>query len=694
MTPLPTWFILTPISLTSLALLLLTAAFFIFVAQRRPYSAAGRWILGHEASLALFLAAHLLIISAFLPAWYPIMYLSFVTGMACLLQFAFAFPRPLTKPTAARWAGIASGISIAFEIFLAIQFWLAPQTANALALRTVGVALGLWQSVLALFVLGYQMTRLDEPARSVWFSLIAPRTPHARAARNMILATVAIALLSSSTLAYRLWFQKILPEYFFNVAWSIGLMLMLSLFAITYLVSAPDPISFQVKLTLGTLTAVLISVWLLSLVYPFQLQVEYDLALQADVRTAQAEITSQAEARADALPPAVVFVAACSSNQPEPLFLRRADLDLSNLCGDNFLVGSLYGKGGLETRQLLRRFTQDGKVYIVGFDYADYLTTMNQFSLPIALVMVGSALIIMLLLPLVFYSNLVKPLGALLNGLQQVNQGRLDVIVPIQSNDEIGLLINSFNAMAAELRGSVASLENQIAESLRAENALREQQDQLRALSARLAEVEEAERGKLGRELHDQAGQNLTALSLNLKLIRTLLAAGAQDAQLTERLDDASDLVRETTQRIRNVMEDLQPPALDEFGLAAALSWYATRFTARTGINVEVSAPDPSPRKSSQVEIALFRIAQEALTNVARHAQATRVDIQLDLNDDAARMVIRDNGLGFNTSQPGGENRAHWGLRIMAERAESIGGVCRVESVPSQGTKVLAEVQA
>jgi len=694
MTPLPTWFILTPLSLTSLALLLLTAAFFIFVAQRRPYSAAGRWILGHEASLALFLAAHLLIISAFLPTWYPMMYLSFVTGMACLLQFAFAFPRPLTKPTAARWFGIASGISIASEIFLAIQFWLAPQTANALALRTTGVGLGLWQSIAALFVLGYQAVRLDEPARPIWLSLITPHTTNARAARNMILATLAIALLSSSSFTYRLWFQNALPEYFFNIAWSIGLMLMLSLFAITYLINTPDPISFQVKLILGTLTAVLISIWLLSLIYPFRLQVEYDLALQADVQVVRAELTSHAEVRADTIPPAVVFVAACPSNEPELLFLRRADLDLSNLCGDNFLLGSLYGKGGLETRQLLRRFTQDGRSFIVGFDYAGYLTTMNQFSLPIALVMIGSALIIMLLLPLVFYSNLVKPLGALLNGLQQVNQGRLDVRVPIQSNDEIGLLANSFNAMAAELRESVASLENQVAESLKAEKALREQQEQLRALSAQLAEAEEAERSKLGRELHDQAGQNLTALSLNLKLIRTLLAAGAQNAQLTERLDDASDLVRETTQRIRNVMEDLQPPALEEFGLAAALRWHTTRFTARTGIAVEVFASDSSARKAPQVEIALFRIAQEALTNVARHAQATRVDIQLDLNDDAARMVIRDNGLGFDTSQPGGENRAHWGVRIMAERAESIGGVCRVESVPNQGTKVLVEVQA
>jgi signal transduction histidine kinase len=243
-------------------------------------------------------------------------------------------------------------------------------------------------------------------------------------------------------------------------------------------------------------------------------------------------------------------------------------------------------------------------------------------------------------------------------------------------------------------------LENQVAESLRAEKALREQHDQLRALSAQLSEVEEAERGKLGRELHDQAGQNLTALSLTLKLVRTQLASSAQDPALLnlidERLEDASDLVRETTQRIRNVMEDLQPPALDEFGLAAALRWYAAKFTARTNVLVEVTSPEPAPRRPSQVEIALFHIAQEALTNVARHAQATRVIIQLDLDAEKTRMIIRDNGLGFERQPLSTPTNAapHWGLRIMAERAEAIGGSCLIESLPSQGTKVLVEVKA
>lgn len=710
MIPTPTRFILTPTGLTSLALLLLTAAFFIFLAQRRPYSSASRWLLGHEASLILFLTSHLLVISAFLPFWYPVMYLSFVVGMACLLQFAFEFPRRLPNLTAAHWMRALSTISIAIELLLAIRFWLAPQNGNAHALRTIGVGMGLWQSLAALIALAYQTVRLEGSNRPAWLALILPRESAARAARNILLATLAIAALAASTLAYRLWLEQIIPEAFFNTAWSIGLMLMLAMFAVTYFVNTPDPVSFQAKLLLGTLTAVLTSVWLLSLIYPFQLQIAYDTARQADMQAVQTELARDnfslpSALNAESIPAAVTFIAACESpaphsiNDPDLFFIRDADFDSSRLCNDDLLVGSLYGKGSLDTLSAIQSFTQGGKVYLIGFAYADYMDIMNQFSLPIALVMLGSALVIMLLLPLVFYQNLVKPLGALLAGLQQMNEGQLDVSVPIRSNDEIGLLINSFNAMAAELRASVTNLENQVAESLKSERSLREQREQLRALSTRLAEVEEAERSKLGRELHDQAGQNLTALSLTLKLVRTQLAASAQDpvlnSQLAERLDEASEIVRQTTQRIRNVMDDLQPPALDEFGLTAALRWYATHFTTRANIAVEVSSPEPAPRRLRQVEIALFRIAQEALTNVARHAQVTRVNIQIDFDGDATRMMIGDNGVGFDVdllSQPNDDERSHWGLRIMAERAGSIGGVFRVESSPGAGTRIIVEV--
>lgn len=690
----PTSFILTPQGLTNLALLLLTAAFFILLAQRRPYSLATRWLLGHEASLALFLTAQLLVNATFSPFWYPLQYLGFVIGMTCLLQFAGAFPEPLPATRAMRWLGIFAGLSIAVEIFLVLRFWSAPLSVNALALRTWGIVMGLWQIIAAMHLLARQAKRLDDAKRSGWAALLAPHTQGSRAARNMLLASLAIGGLALSNIVYRVWLLPYISEAVFNIAWNIGLMLLLSLFALTYLVNTPDRVSFQIKLILGTLNAALISIWLLSLIYPSQLQLAYDTAYQADAQVIQAGLERGAMSPAQELP-AVTFVLNCQTDSaPEILFTREPNLDAGHICGGNFFPGSTYHQSGSNLFISIKQFAHEGQTYVVGFSYSGYFNTINQFSLPIALVMIGSALIIMLLLPLVFYNNLVQPLGELSNGLRQVNQGRLDVSVPVQANDEIGQLAQAFNAMAAELRKSVAGLEDQVAVAQQAEKSLREQQEQLRALSARLAEVEEAERKKLGRELHDQAGQNLTALSLTLKLIQTQLEANAPtSATLPARLDDAADLVRQITQRIRNVMEDLQPPALEEFGLAAALRWYAERFTARTNIAVEVTSPDPAPRQSPPVEIALFRIAQEALTNVARHARATRVDILIDSTPRLTRMLIRDNGIGFERNESA-DDRAHWGLRIMAERAEAIGGKCDIISAPEQGAQIIIEVNA
>lgn len=234
------------------------------------------------------------------------------------------------------------------------------------------------------------------------------------------------------------------------------------------------------------------------------------------------------------------------------------------------------------------------------------------------------------------------------------------------------------------------ALQAEVAERRRAEASLR-------ALAARLAEVEETERRRLAGILHDQAGQNLTALSVNLRITRTQLPTVLDDPdlveQLTTRLDDAHDLVEETTRRIRDVMYDLRPPALEEYGLMSALRWYGENFSKRTGIAVEVQGPESASRCPSLVETALFRIVQEALTNVARHAQATQATMKLEIAGDKVRVVIADDGIGFDPKiLPPPDERPSWGLRMMAERAESLGGVFRVDSTPGKGTSVLVEV--
>jgi two-component system sensor histidine kinase UhpB len=152
-------------------------------------------------------------------------------------------------------------------------------------------------------------------------------------------------------------------------------------------------------------------------------------------------------------------------------------------------------------------------------------------------------------------------------------------------------------------------------------------------------------------------------------------------------------LVKQTTATIRGLMADLRPPVLDDYGLGEALRWYAERFGIRTGIAVEVSEGGDERRLPSAVENALFRIAQEALTNVAKHAKTARATIRLDVEAQAVRLQVADEGGGFEPAITGGPDRDRgWGLVAMRERAEAVGGQCRIDSRPGGGTRVLVEV--
>lgn len=221
---------------------------------------------------------------------------------------------------------------------------------------------------------------------------------------------------------------------------------------------------------------------------------------------------------------------------------------------------------------------------------------------------------------------------------------------------------------------------------------LKQYTTRLRTLAAQLTEVAETERQKLAHELHDQVGQNLTALGINLNIIRSQLPENENES-FQFHLDDSLALVEQTTERIRDVMVDLHPPVLDDYGLVAALRWHGNQFTRRTDVNVTVSGEELLPRLDSRVENALFRIAQEALTNVAKHAQASRITIKVDQDNDIVRLLIADDGIGFDTSQPiDYETGSGWGLLSMTERAESVGGRCSIDSTIGQGTQVIVEL--
>jgi two-component system, NarL family, sensor histidine kinase UhpB len=218
--------------------------------------------------------------------------------------------------------------------------------------------------------------------------------------------------------------------------------------------------------------------------------------------------------------------------------------------------------------------------------------------------------------------------------------------------------------------------------------------ERLRELSRRLVELQETERRDLARELHDEVGQNLTALSINLNIIQNLMP-GETASMATDRINDSQKLVEETVICIRDVMARLRPPVLDDYGLVAALNWYSGQFMKRNGIPTVLilKGEELAHRLPLGTETALFRIAQEALNNVAKHAKASQITLVFETRDESVLLVIDDNGRGFdlevhhqNGAQP------EWGLINMRERAHSIGGQFRIESTPGKGTKIIVEV--
>lgn len=229
-----------------------------------------------------------------------------------------------------------------------------------------------------------------------------------------------------------------------------------------------------------------------------------------------------------------------------------------------------------------------------------------------------------------------------------------------------------------------------ISERKKIEDALARNLDQVRLLSLQLVETEEAERRRIAGDLHDRLGQRLTALGINLHLLRQepLLKEQAQQAK---RFEDSLALIEEMTELVRDLMADLRPPVLDDYGLNAALRWYAELFGRRTGIQAQVTGME-LPRLASSVETALFRVIEEALTNVAKHSGASEVRIHGHANEQGVVLMISDNGRGFSGGQGSNGAAGHMGLLSMRERLQAFGGVLTVGTEPGAGARLVVEV--
>jgi signal transduction histidine kinase len=302
-----------------------------------------------------------------------------------------------------------------------------------------------------------------------------------------------------------------------------------------------------------------------------------------------------------------------------------------------------------------------------------------------------------------------QPLLVLTRAAERIASGDLSHPLSGLGDDEVGRLARALDDMRAALRVSLATIEEDRAQL---EVRVRERTQELSVLSARLRErdaarshllsrlisAQEDERKRVARELHDETSQSLNALVMSLDAATTSFPS----AESRQRLDEAKGLALRLLDGVHRLIIDLRPLMLDDLGLIPAIRWFAQRHLLARGIGVQFECPDDlEPRLSPQAQTAVFRTAQEAIVNIARHADAETVLLQCLTAGDRLVIEIEDDGRGFDLAAASAVDGSQRGIGLlgMRERIELIGGRLTVDSAPGEGTRVvidvpLAEVEA
>jgi len=209
-------------------------------------------------------------------------------------------------------------------------------------------------------------------------------------------------------------------------------------------------------------------------------------------------------------------------------------------------------------------------------------------------------------------------------------------------------------------------------------------------LFRRVVAAQEAERQRIARDLHDETGQSLTAIGMGLRGLSGRLSARNKEALNT--LHKLESLTADSLRELQRLISDLRPSHLDDLGLSAALRWYAGKIQEHSSINIRVDIHGEECDLDDAMKITIFRIIQECLNNIIKHAQASHVNIHLQFEEKNVRISIWDNGIGFSVDQVQQRhiNRPSLGLAGMEERAALLGGVVSIQSRPGYGTEVEA----
>jgi two-component system sensor histidine kinase UhpB len=290
------------------------------------------------------------------------------------------------------------------------------------------------------------------------------------------------------------------------------------------------------------------------------------------------------------------------------------------------------------------------------------IVTPVTISFPIALteaigVVIG--LLVTIALNAILLRRAFAPLGRLVQRMELVDLLRPGQRLQVLRHDEVGRVVAAFNRMLDRLE--------------------RERQESARRVLA----AQEAERVGIARDLHDEVGQVLTGVLLQLNSIAEAAPEHRED------LDQARQAVRRALDEVRRISSELRPEMLEHLGLVSALTELSTSFARVSGVRVDRDFPASLPKLAAEVELAVYRIAQESLTNVARHAQASKVAIALQPGHDSVVLRVSDDGRGFV-----GAPVEHGGLRSMRERALLVGGALAIKKAPAGGVEVRVEVPA
>ena len=316
------------------------------------------------------------------------------------------------------------------------------------------------------------------------------------------------------------------------------------------------------------------------------------------------------------------------------------------------------------------------------------LTELANETISVFLISTALGLSVALLLTTV----LVRPLRSLVHAMRRVRGGDLTVSVPVWGDDEIGEVQREFNGMLNSLRESRDLLLTQQQEltQLNHENvcllsAVRVKSERLQQLLHRAILAQEAERKRLARELHDETGQALTSLTLQLKALQEETDLDV----IHDRLNGLRYLTSRTVEEVRRLSIDLRPAALDDLGLVPAIRSYLNDWAQRSGIELQFIIQNPVGRLPSDLEIILYRVVQEGATNIARHSHAHTARIMLDHIGRSVLLTIADDGDGIDLAAHRGDGL---GLAGMRERVEMAGGHWQIISAPTAGTCILIDL--